>query len=171
MLYLQIKQMNKIGQNQHCLSDCKSKRIVRIRAWAASSRGRVIRTQTVKRSNVLGVTLSKSLLIRNHQHRRAAIWYCKDMRAVEWAAPMADRIRWPQVKIQPPRILGKTNHPWRASRIAIANWIHLIQDLAAESTKFRKRRIALKIWRWRTCRAIQTHWTLKLVWVVARIES
>ena len=164
MLYRQIKQMNKTGQNQHCLSVCKSKRIVRIRAWAASSKARAIRTQTVKRSNVLGVTLSKSLLIRNHQHRRAAIWFCKDMRAAVRA--MADHIHWPQVKIPPPR-----NHRWLASRTAIANWIHRIQDLAAEPTKYRKHRIALKIWRWRTCRAIQTHWTLRLAWVVARIES
>ena len=164
MLYRQIKQMNKTGLNQHYLSVCRSKRIVLPRAWAAFCKDRAIRTQTVKRNNVPGVTLSKSLLIHNHQHRRAAIWYYKDTQAAVRA--MADHIHWPQVKILPPR-----NHPWRPPRTAIANWIHLTLALVAEPTRYRKHRIALKIWRWRTCRLTQTHWTLRLAWAVARIES
>ena len=175
MLYRQTKQMNKIGQNQLCLSVCRSRRIVRTRAWAASSRDRVIRTQTVKRSSALGVTLSKSLLIRNHRHKRVATWSCKDMRAAaQLAVQMADQILWHQVKIPHPKILGRTNHPWRAawSKIAIANWILRIRDPAAGPTKHnRKRRIGLKIWRWLTCRPTRTRWTLKLAWVVAHIES
>ena len=166
--------MNKIGPNQRCQRDCKSKRIVQLPEWAGSFRDRVIRTQTVKRSNVLGVTLSKSLLTHNHQHKRVVIWSCRDIRAVEERIVlMADHIRWHLVKILPLRILGRTNHPWQVawSRTAIANWIRLIQDPLAQTKHNRKRKIGLKIWRWRTCRPTQIHWTSKLAWVVARIES
>ena len=172
MLYLQTKQMNRIGQNQLCRSACKSRKIVQHQEWAVSSRAQVIRTQTVKRSNDLGVTLSKSLLIRSHQHKRVTIWYCRGMLVVERAT--VDPTHWHPVKIRPRRILGRTNHLWPAawSKTAIANWIHRTRDQGVEPTKhYRKHRIGLKIWRWRTCRPTRTRWTSRLAWVVARIES